>query len=116
MAFTMKASGVPVGSYRAKFKRWEQSTHAEYGDRVQFVWEIIDGEHKGAEASRFTGAKLSPKAALAKILGGLTGRKIGIGDEVNPDDYIGKEFLLIVAETESGASRVETVLPAAEAK
>ena len=102
--FTMKASGVPVGGYRAKFVKWEQSVHEQYGDRICSTFQIVGGQHNGAETSRFTGAKLSPKAALAKILSGLKGSKIEMDENVNPDDYVGKEYMIVIAETDSGAT------------
>ena len=107
----MKSSGVPVSSYRVKFVKWEQSVHDQYGDRVMFVFVVIGGSEDGEETYRFTSAKLTQKTALGKIASGMAGRKLKKGDDFNPDDYVGKQYLAIVAETESGSTRVESLLP-----
>ena len=114
MSFTVKSSGVPVGSYRVRFVRWEQSTHDEYGERVLFVFVVIGGPENGEETSRFTSAKLTQNTALGKIAFGLAGRKLEKGDDFNPDDYIGQEYLAIVEETKSGSTRVSSLLPVQE--
>ena len=110
--FTMLCSGLPIGQYLAKFSKWGQSVHEQYGDRCLFEFTVLEGEHKDATSTRFTGAKLTPKSALAKVAAGLAGKKIEIGDDFNPDDYIGREYLIVVSETESGATRVDAILPA----
>lgn len=110
MAFTMKSAGVPVGQYRAKFSSWEQSVHEEYGDRVLFEFQILEGKEKDNKATRFTSAKMSPKSALCKMAKGLSGHAFEPGDHFDPDDYLNKEYLIIVAETDSGATRVESVI------
>ena len=112
MAFVMKAAGVPIGQYRARFSKWEQSVHEQYGDRLLFEFEIVDGEHAGASSSRFCSAKLTPKSALAKIASGLAGKKLEPGDSFDPDTYVGRTYLIIVEETESGATRVASRLSA----
>ncbi|MGE4002637.1 MAG: hypothetical protein AB7I48_20770 [Planctomycetaceae bacterium] len=109
--FLMRSSGVPEGQYRARFARWETSVHEQYGDRCQFVWTVLGGQHDGSEASRYTGVKMTPKSAIAKLAKGLAGRPIEIGDTFDPDRYIGREYLILVAETESGSTRVESVMP-----
>jgi len=111
-AFVMKAAGVPVGQYRAKFLGYESSVHESYGDRVLFTWEIVDGEHVDATVTRYTSARMTPKSALAKIASGLAGHKLEPGDSFAPDDHVGTEYLVIVEETDSGATRVGTCIKA----
>jgi hypothetical protein len=111
MGFTMEASGIPVGSYRVRFETWETSVHDQYGDRVRFVFTVIGGEHNDAETSRFTSAKMTLKSAMGKIASGLAGHKLDLGEDFDPADYVGKEYLAIVEETESGSTRVGSVLP-----
>ena len=112
MAFTMKAAGVPVGQYRAKFSSWEASTHAEYGERVLFEFEVLDGKEKGNKATRFCSAKMTPKSALTKLARGLAGKSFEPGDEFDPDQFVGDEYLVIVEETDSVSTRVASVLKA----
>lgn len=110
MSFVMKSAGVPVGQYRAKFSSWEESVHEEYGDRVLFEFEIVDGKEKGNKSTRFTSAKMSPKSALCKIAKGLSGKAFEPGDNFDPNDYVGREYLILVSETDSGSTRVESVI------
>ena len=93
---------------------WEPCVHESYGDRVFFKFRVVGGQHDGSTASRFTDAKMTPKSALYKIACGLAGRKLGLNEEFNPDDFVGREYMIIVAETESGATRVESILPIEE--
>jgi len=78
------------------------------------VFIVIGGKFDGAETSRFTSAKMTLKSALGKIASGLAGRKLDIGDDFDPANYVGKEYLAIVEETESGSTRVGSLLPVGE--
>ena len=65
---------------------------------------------EGQEVSRITGTKLTKKTALGKMLVGLKGGPIEPGEEVDPTQFVGREYLLVVGETDNGSTRVETVL------
>jgi len=108
--FVMKSAGPPIGQYTAKFLGCTQSVHEEYGPRVLFEWEILEGKETGTVAMRYTSAKTSPKSALSKIAAGLAGRKFEPGEEFDSDQFVGETYLIVVAETDSGSTRVETVL------
>ena len=54
---------------------------------------------------------MTQKTKLYQIVCGLAVKKLALDESFNPDDFIGKEYMIIVAETNSGATRVETVLP-----
>jgi len=45
------------------------------------------------------------------MLSGLIGRAIAQGEQVDPDTYIGKKYLLIVAAGQNGGTRVEAIVP-----
>jgi len=113
MTFEMRsAAGVPAGHYPAEFVRAESfDEHAnEYGPAVKLVWRVTEGEHAGEEASRICAAKLSPKSNLARFVTALNGEVIAPGATVDLLSFAGVRGLIVVDETESGATRVATFL------
>ena len=92
MQFTMTSGGLPVGSYPAKFMgvdKFEENIE-KYGLGIILKFQVLAGEHEGEEASRICSAKLSPKSALTK--------------------FVGSTGSILVTETQSGATRIETFL------
>lgn len=115
MAFTAKAAGVPEGQYVLEFTDWEQSVHAEYGGRVKWTFAVTDGPQKDAVTSRFTSDVLSPKTEFGKLIfKACVGRLPVPGDQFDPQAHLGKRFLGVVAETDSGATRVVSLMPLAQ--
>ncbi len=115
ITFTMGSGGVPAGHYNVEFLGCEpfESGNQEYGPGFLFKFKVLGGTHDGEETSRITGAKCSPKSALGKLLSAMSGGKLATGAVVNPSDYIGKRFMAIVEETDSGSTRVGSVIPVA---
>lgn len=111
MRFVVKASGVPVGSYIARFGGVEDvDAKGEYGPGLRWQFEVASGPHKGAKTGRITGVEPRAKNACGKILAGLTGKAtLSPEDEVEINDYIGNNYLIVVGATESGATRIESV-------
>ncbi len=106
MKFTVTASeGLPVGSYAARFASAEAVSN-EFGDAVKLVFEVLQGEHTGATASRFCSTKLTPKSNLFKFLTALKGGKLEPGESVDLLTFIGSTGMMIVEATDSGATRV----------
>ncbi len=112
MKYSMTQAGVPVGSYTATFTSVEEYTaNAEqYGAGIKFTFTIVGGPHDGSEASRICSQKASAKSNLTKIVQGLNGGPLAAGEEIDLDKFIGQKYLVIVEETDSGATRVGTVL------
>ena len=112
MSFEMGSGGVPAGHYTVKFtgaEPWKENEE-KYGVGTLFRFEVVGGDHDGEETSRITGAKLTPKSALAQILKGLRGNKIERGETVDPSDFTGQRYVAIVKETETGSTRVESIV------
>ena len=106
--------GVPAGMYKGRFDRVESREKNEHGESVRFVWIVAEGDHKDGIATRICGVdrKPTPKNALGRILAGLAGRSVEIGEKITADDFIGNEYLLQVADAPGGTgTRVETVMP-----
>lgn len=114
LQFQIESGGstVPTGAFRVKFIGVEDFNHDEFGDGLRFQFEVIGGDHAGEETSRVTGIRPTPKNALGKMLAGLTGGGLEVGQDVDLEACVGKEFLANVAETKSGSTRVESVIPA----
>jgi len=102
---------VPIGQYRARFERVEETESEKYGPGLAWIFTIVSpGACYDREISRITSPQATTKNACGKMLRGITGRPIG--DDVDADDFRGQEYLIVVGETETGGTRVETVLPA----
>ncbi len=111
MKMTMKAE-IPVGEYLGKLiavDEWNENLD-KFGPAVRFAWEILKGPFQGQEVSRITGTRVTKKTALGKLLVSMKGGAIEPGEEIDPTEFIGREYLLVVGETDSGSTRVETVL------
>lgn len=114
MDFTVSSGScdVPPGMYRAPFVRYEETApHPEFGRGVKFAFKIDGGE----EATRICSIEKPPTArnSLGRILSGLLGRPLEVGERLNVDACIGKQYLIQVEAAPGGnGSRVSTVMPA----
>jgi hypothetical protein len=104
----VSAGGVPAGSYLAKFVGVE-ATNNEYGDGLRWVFEVVNGPNKGAKTSRITSQAPTPKNACGKMLGGITGKTLTPGEDINLDSFIGKTYLVMVINTDGGGTRIDSV-------
>ena len=109
MKFTMQNDGVPTGNYPVEFTGAEEFEN-DFGPGVKLVFRVTAGEQEGASPTRIVSAKLSPKSNLFKFVSALKGRKPEAGEEIDLDSLTGVRGMVIVGETESGSTRVETFL------
>lgn len=109
---TISAGGVPAGAYSARFAGVEP-TPADpikgYGPGLKWTWEVLSGPQAGQKASRTTQATPTQKNAAGKIISGLIGRPLQMGENVDIGSLIGRTYLVVVAEGQSGSTRVESV-------
>jgi hypothetical protein len=113
--FTVSNGGVPIGNYAAAFAGVETTqANAEkgFGPGIRFKFTIEAGLYAGQTASRVTGSAASIKNALGKMLSGLIGRALKEGEQIDPDQYIGRKYLIVVAAGQNGGTRVEAIVPA----
>jgi hypothetical protein len=111
---TVGAGGIPVGSYTATFSGIEAqpaNTEKGYGAGIRWKFAIDAGQYSGQSASRITGSSPTPKNGCGKMLGGLIGRALKEGEQIDPDSFIGKRYMLVVAASQGGGTRVEAVVP-----
>jgi hypothetical protein len=112
--FTVSAGGVPAGSYTATFAGVEdQPANAEkgYGPGIKWKFTILGPTQAGQEATRITSCSPTLKNAFGKMLVGLLGRQLQTGEVVDPDDYKGKKYIIMVGAGQNGGTRVEAVTP-----
>ena len=111
MKFVMtSASGIPAGSYAAKFVEAE-GIENDFGPGVRLTWEVLQGDHRGAKTTRIVSQKLGPKTNLFKFVSALAGgRKPEAGDEIDLTAFYGVSGMLIVADCEGGSTRAESFI------
>ena len=109
-------SGVPAGSYNAKFAGLESYTENadKFGEGVLLKFKIVGGGHSGEEASRIVSKKFSAKSNLYKFAKALLGGDLESGQSFDFADFIGADGMIIVEETDSGSTRVSTFLKSVE--
>lgn len=111
MDLTMKAE-IPEGEYLGRLtsvEEWTQNAE-KYGPAVRFAFEILKGDYKGQEAVSITSAKVTKKTRLGKLLRALKGSAIEPGEMIDPTQFIGREYVISVVETDSGSTRVENLI------
>jgi hypothetical protein len=112
--FTVSSGGVPAGSYTGTFAGTEiQPENKEKGYSVGTRWKFtIDaGPYAGQTTSRITGSTASSKNSCGKMLAGLLGRALKEGEQIDPEQFVGKRFMIVVAAGQGGGTRVEAVVP-----
>lgn len=93
----VQASGNPDGVFLARFldvAAWENDN--EYGPALKWRWVVIAGPHNGTEISLITTAKCTPKNKCGAILAGLVGRAIQPSEPIDPSQFIGKSYTVVV--------------------
>jgi hypothetical protein len=112
--FTVSSGGVPVGNYTAKFAGVEPAPanpEKGFGPGMRWKFTIDGGPHGGQIASRVTGPTPSPKNGCGKMLSGLVGRALKEGEQIDPDGYVGRRYMVVVAAGQGGGTRVEAIVP-----
>jgi len=103
-------TGVPVGAYQGDFVGVEPIEN-EHGPGYKWCFRVTVGEHKGGTPCRITDRKVRPTTAWGRMLSALAGRTISQGEDVNPAQFVGKPYTIVVETTKSGGTRVATVAP-----
>ena len=109
----LKDGGLPVGVYAAEFVRvedFESEDRPDLPPAYKLVWRVLNGPHKGVEATRIVSRKTGPKANLPKFLKMLTGREVQAGEKIDLETLYGTRGSVVMEETEGGGTRVGTFL------
>ena len=113
---TVSSGGVPVGNYTGTFAGVEaQPANPEkgYGPGLRWRFAIDAGPQAGQVAGRVTGTTPTPKNGCGKMLSGLLGRALKEGEQIDPDQYVGKRYMIVVETGQGGGTRVAAVVPMA---
>jgi hypothetical protein len=113
MKLTVKAGGVPTGSYVAKFAGVEQRDHAQYGPGLLWQFEIVSGPNAGAKATGMTGTVPTTQNKCGKFLAGVTGKPLAVGESIDLTPFVGTRYLIVVEQAEKGSRIVSITAPPA---
>src|SRR5262245_17394797 len=111
---TVSSGGVPVGNYTSTFSGVEsqpENKEKGYGAGIKWKFTVDAGPQAGQIASRITGPTPTPKNSCGKMLSGLLGRALREGEQIDPDSFVGKKYMLVVAAGQNGGTRVEAIVP-----
>jgi hypothetical protein len=117
MAFTMTvgAGGIPQGTYHVKFEGLEpvaENKEKGYGAGVRWKFVVISGALAGQKTSRVTTTTPTEKNGAGKMLAGLLGRALAVGEQVDVETYIGKPYIALVEAAQGGGTRVGALVSA----
>jgi hypothetical protein len=110
LALEVGSGGVPAGAYQAEFIGVEvqpANPEKKYDEGLRWKWKVKGGLQDGQVASRITGKKPSPRNACGRILSGLLGRALAEGEKVQVGPLVGRTYLVVVASTPNGGTRVD---------
>jgi len=106
MLFTISASGsgaLPGGTHKATFAGIEP-TETSRGEALRWRWTL----ENGTEYAAFSDRNPTTKNKVGRWLAALSGKAATEGVSVNPDDYVGRPYLLIVEQGDNGSTRLNT--------
>lgn len=112
------SKGVPPNIYRGELLGVEpvpENKEKGYKPGYMFKFKILEGEHAGSTTTRICGGTV-PKVGtmLGKFLSEITGLPLVLGTDFDAafQQSIGKPYTVVVKQTDSGGTRVDTVMPA----
>jgi hypothetical protein len=103
-----EATIIPDGTYKAQLVEVKEFTNA-FGDRLGFLFEIIEGRHAGIRLLRSTSAVLGAKGQLHQIVTGLLGRDLRLEETIAGVDLaglVGIDANVLVMQTKGKSGQV----------
>jgi hypothetical protein len=102
---TVTTMEVPAGRYVARFTGTEDREPfkeskfggGDGGPRLGWLFEVAEGQYRGKKISQESGLRASPKSTAARIVAGLTGGQVAIGQAVDTDQFVGRLYVVKVA-------------------
>jgi hypothetical protein len=95
---------VPAGWYVARFmgtEAREPIKESRFGNegapRMGWLWEVTEGPHRGKKISQESGVRASLKSTAMRMLTGLSGGKVAVGQQVDTDTFVGRLYRVKVA-------------------
>ena len=81
---------LPTGDYRVELWGVKREEPSIYGPVVKLIYQVVDGEHAGAQVDELCSVKGGLGAKLARRLTALRGRAYNPGETIRPRDCIGR--------------------------
>ena len=109
MKFTIQESGgdgVPAGTYQAEFAEFNHELETSNGKAIRWAFTTDDGRTVSGLSDRESPP--TTKNKTGRWLAAISGKPLTAGVEVDPTDYIGQRYLLIVADKGNGIGKLET--------
>jgi len=113
MLLTIKKTSfeeVPCGAHRVVFKGLTPLETSK-GEAYRWTFEVVDGDLKGKTASDLSDRKVTTLNKTGRWLCALSGKPLADGTQINPDDYVGKKYLVVVEAKEGGRNKIATFTP-----
>jgi len=107
--FDSKNYNVPCGTYTAKFTDLEKIPTSR-GQAWKWKFEIDEGELAKTKVSELSDADSRATTAnkTGRFLMALTSKSLKDGDTINPAEYIGRRYLLVVSPKGSDKTQIAT--------
>lgn len=112
---------VSAGWYVARFvgtEAREPIKESRFGNegapRMGWLWEVTEGPMRGKKISQESGVRASLKSTAMRMLTGLSGGKVAVGQQVDTDTFVGKLYRVKVAvnpDSDKGNLHVADVEP-----
>ena len=112
MKVTIKNLSLPLGLHICTFEGIEVTSHLEYGPGWRWIFEVAQGNLKGKQCFRTTKDTPTPNNSCGYFLASLAGEIPRENLEIDPDEYVGRRYSVMVESTASGTStRVASFTP-----
>lgn len=114
MKMVMQAGkyGAPEGQYLARFTGANPTT-GQFGDGIEWQFEIVEGPYKGKVCSRTTALAPTLKNSCGKMLSRIVGRALRQDESADVAEFVGRLYQIEVGPKQSGSgTRVSNVMQA----
>ena len=99
---------VPIDVYDADFLGIEATTHDDWGDGLLWSWKITKSKYRGQIVYRTTKPWGTARNSCGDFLKSITELPLEQAKLKDLDDYVGTPCSVIVKESKSGSTRVES--------
>ena len=101
---TVVQNALDAGEHEVILASAREIKDDRFGDLIEWVFENGDGQYR-----KRTGKTIRRDNLTYKIVTGLAGRELEIGDNIDLDDFVGKKFRLVLAEEDRDGDAVVVI-------
>jgi hypothetical protein len=98
--------GVPPGTYQGVFDSFDCELETSKGKAIRWAFKADDGRTIDGISDRES--KPTTKNKTGRWLAAISGKPLTVGTAVDPTQYIGKRYLLIVSDGGGGKGKLDT--------